>query len=137
MALWLGQFVLPRMELDRPITPCYASGSFSLSSLVPPDPCDPDRSFSPAKTVSLRSQAQPVDMRVASPNAVGTAPASSHGLSSDAAAAWKMLAAIQANNVTGNTELLTSTAGSGFGGAAMACSTVASALNTCWINPGS
>ena len=41
------------------------------------------------KTGSLHNRVRPADMWTANPNAGGTAAASSYGLSSDAASAWK------------------------------------------------
>jgi len=48
-----------------------------------------------------------------------------------------MLAAIETDMRSANSDFFTGTADSGFGGVTMTCSTVAGALQTRWISPGS
>ena len=64
-----------RVHRASPVSLCHAS----CSSSAPPDPSVPAQSSSPMKIASLRSQVQPVDMWMATPNAVDTAAASSYG----------------------------------------------------------
>ena len=105
---------------------------FDQSPSLLPYPCDLDRSSLPMLTESWRMQERPLGKLVKAASAHGIAPASDCGPTSNARLSIeKCLPQSRQTRWSWCTDALTETAGSGLGGAAAFCCTVASVLNTC------